>query len=353
MVDSSFDPSYAEKVGREVIAPLAEHYFRVKVVGLEATPDPRDNRPIIFLANHAGRAFPWDAILLDYTVSRYWVDDLDLNPKDKPRSLSAPDLSCHPLLLPFRLENWWRRMGCVDATAANFGRLLRQGKNVIIFPEGIPGIARDFKDRYQLLPFPTPMVRLAEQYNALLVPVSIVGSEYFHPYARRVKLLDMVARRLKLPFLHLSPFLPLLPFFPWLFYVALPAPVTIYFGKALSPADLKTNGQDWESVTTELRRLCQEQLNETRSSYENGMQWWGLIKALAKAPRPAWKLLPHYWPSLFIRHAAENAPQLFPNIPPRWWFWLPLLGWTRPPTGLEKPTNFEEPLIEAFAAITP
>ena len=50
---SRFDPQYAEKVGFEVIEPLAKYYFRLQAFGLENLPDPRLDRPIIFVANHA------------------------------------------------------------------------------------------------------------------------------------------------------------------------------------------------------------------------------------------------------------------------------------------------------------
>lgn len=323
-----FDARYAEAVGREVIGPLATHYFRLKVVGLEQLNLPQDGRATIFLANHAGRCLPWDAILLDYALGRYWVDDLGRPTKDKPRSLAAIELSEHPLLVPFRLNNWWRKVGCLDATARNFQQLVKAGKAVIIFPEGIAGIARDFRERYQLLPFSSSVVRMAAHYDARIVPISIVGPEYFHPYARRTKITDALAKKLQLPFLHLSPFLGLLAGGPWFFYMALPAPVTVVVGKPYQLENIDfTKEAEWETATEKLRQHCQSELNQARAHYERGWQWWGLVKSLLSAPEPFWKLLPPAWPHRFIKHAEATAPNLFPHTTSPWHFLLPVLGW--------------------------
>ncbi len=346
-----FDPAYAESMGRQVVEPLLDYYFRLKMVGLENIPDPHDERPIIFVANHAGRTFPWDAILLDYGLSREWVERRGLAVTEKPRSLAAPELSATVRLLPYRIPGWWEKAGCVDATAANFARLLRQGRHVIIFPEGIAGIARDYRYRYQLLPFPTPLVRLARTYNAWIVPVSIIGSEYYHPFARRVGWMSRIATLLKVPYLHLSPFSPFLPLFPWLFYAALPIPTTIYFGPALEPQSAQSQPPDWEAVSENLRQHCQRQLNEARTKFRRGLDLPGLIAALHRAPEPFWKLLPFYWPQRFIKHAQNYAPRLFPSLPPDWWFLLPIIGWFKPPTlPAEEPTS-ERPVVPSRPAI--
>ena len=328
-----FDPAYTDSVGREVIEPLIKHYFRLKVVGYENMPPPTDGRPVIFVANHAGRTFPWDAVLLDYAVTDFWQKKYGMLTRNKPRPLAAPELSGHPRLFPYRLQNWWHRVGCLDATALNFGRLLKQNQNVIIFPEGIPGIARDFKDRYQLLPFPTALLRLAHRYNALIVPVSIVGSEYFHPYARRVGWIDRIGKRLGLPFLPLSPFSVWLPLLPWLFFSALPVPTTVVFSPPLEPVQPHAEG-GWEDLTNDLRQHCQQQLNQARALYERGMKWGELLLTWLNAPEPFWRLLPFYWPWRFLTHARRNSPHLFPDAPPPWWFWLPFLGWNTPPPTL-------------------
>ena len=332
-----FDPAYTDSVGHEVIEPLIKYYFRLKVEGYENLPGPHEGRSLIFIANHAGRTFPWDAVLLAYTVNDHWQKEYDLPTRDLPRALSAPELSSHPRLFPFRLKNWWHRVGCVDATAINFARLLKQKQHIIVFPEGVPGIARDFKDRYQLLPFPTALCRLAQHHNARIVPISIVGSEYFHPYARRYPWLDRLGQRFGLPFLPLSPFSVWLPFLPWLFFSALPVPTTVVIGPPLEPTQPGPDG-DWESLTEELRQHCQKQLNTARATYECGMKWRELFLTWWHAPEPFWHYLPLYWPWRFLAHARRHAAHLFPDAPPPWWFWLPIIGWNTPPAAFNPQT---------------
>jgi len=323
-------------VGREVIGPLAEYYFRLKVLGLEKLAPPEAGRATIFVANHAGRCLPWDAILLDYAIGQHWLDHFGIDISHKPRSLAALEISDHPLLVPFRMVNWWRKVGCLDATARNFQRLVRSGQSVIVFPEGIAGIARDFGERYQLLPFSDAVVRIASRYKAQIIPVSIVGSEYFHPYAHRAGWTDALAKYLKLPFLYVSPFqwLPLL--FPWAFYIALPAPVTIVIGEPYELVEPEIEGQmgnsneSWQEATQKLRAECQQQLNQARALYEKGWDWSGLLRSLLAAPEPLWKLLPFAWPHRFVNHARQKAAHLFPELPSPWWFHIPLLGLFKP-----------------------
>jgi 1-acyl-sn-glycerol-3-phosphate acyltransferase len=325
-----FDPDYAFDLAQNVIAPLAKHYFRLQQVGLENIPTPYSGRPIIYAANHAGRSFPWDGILLDYAISTFYHDQHGIKVEDKPRTLVAPQVSEFKRNFPYRLENWWYRVGCVDAKAKNFMDLLRQGKDVIIFPEGVPGIERDFKDRYQLVQFQTSVLRLAIRFNALIVPVTIVGSEYFHPYARKVDWLDEVAKKFKFPFLHLSPLTVMLPFMPFLYYTVLPAKVTINFGQPLEPTALINEGEGWETGVDKLRQHVQKLLNKDRARYEKGYEFKKLIASLRESEEPFWKLLPTYWPHRFIKHARESFPDRFEAYPNPWWFYLPIAGLTDP-----------------------
>jgi len=323
---SWFHPAYAIDLAREVLDPLAKYYFRLQQVGLEDLPDPNQGRSIIFAANHAGRSFPWDGILLDYAVSMYWHEQLGFPVEEKPRALVDRQVTLLKRNFLFRIVKWWYRVGCVDATARNFVNLLKQGKHVIIFPEGVPGIARDFKDRYKLMPFKTPMLRLATKHNAYIIPVTIVGSEYFHPYANRNRLFDIIARLLKLPYLHLSPIIFFLLVFPFMYYGVLPAPVTIHFGKPIEPSELIDEGMDWDTATERFRAIVQKQLEEDRKKYDRGNDFKGLISSLKRAPEPFWKLLPLYWPHRFIKHARKYTPEIFQTLPNPWWFWIPILG---------------------------
>src|SRR5262249_22933334 len=64
----------------------------------------------------------------------------------------------------------------------NGERLLRKGELVGVFPEGVKGVGKPFKDRYQLARFGRGgFVRLALRTRAPIVPVAVGGAEEIHP----------------------------------------------------------------------------------------------------------------------------------------------------------------------------
>ena len=60
-----FDHTYCHDLMRRVIAPIADHYFRPRIIGAEKIPA---RGPLILAANHSGTAFPYDAIVLDFAL---------------------------------------------------------------------------------------------------------------------------------------------------------------------------------------------------------------------------------------------------------------------------------------------
>ena len=68
------------------------------------------------------------------------------------------------------------------ACRENAERLLRTGRSVIAFPEGVKGAAKVFRQRYRVQRFGRGgVVRTALALGAPLVPVAVVGAEEAHP----------------------------------------------------------------------------------------------------------------------------------------------------------------------------
>ena len=68
------------------------------------------------------------------------------------------------------------------ACRENAERLLAPGRFVIVFPEGVKGAAKVFRERYRLQRFGRGgVIRVALETGAPLVPVGIVGAEEAHP----------------------------------------------------------------------------------------------------------------------------------------------------------------------------
>jgi 1-acyl-sn-glycerol-3-phosphate acyltransferase len=99
-------------------------------------------------------------------------------------------------------------MGAVRACQENAERLLAQGALVAVFPEGMKGIGKLFRDRYKLQRFGRGgFVKLCMRTRTPVVPVAIVGSEETNPMLARI---EHLAKAVGIPYLPVTPTFPLL-----------------------------------------------------------------------------------------------------------------------------------------------
>jgi 1-acyl-sn-glycerol-3-phosphate acyltransferase len=201
---------------RPLLDLLFDRYWRVAVAGSDALPE---RGPYLLVANAAG-ILPYDALMIAHAVERARGE--------RPRFAVADWLITLPFVSP-RLA----RLGGVRACPENVERLLASGHSVAVFPEGVKGAAKPYRDRYRLARFGRGgVVRLALEHGVPIVPVGVVGAEEAHPILFKA---SAPARALGLPFL------PVTPTFPWLGPLgALPLPSqwVIRFGEPISYADL-------------------------------------------------------------------------------------------------------------------
>ena len=210
------DPVYAERF-RPLFEALYRRYFRVETVGMEHVPD--HGRAMI-VANHSG-VLPYDATMLMYAL-RYD------HPAHRTARPLVEDFLFHFPFLGVALN----RIGCVRACQENAERLLLGNQLAVVFPEGMKGIGKLYRERYQLQRFGRGgFVKLALRTRTPIVPVAVVGAEETHPILARF---TWLAKYLGLPYL------PITPTFPWLGLAGaapLPAKWYIHFGP---PLDLAT-----------------------------------------------------------------------------------------------------------------
>lgn len=191
---------------------LYRHYFRVSVDGAGRLPRGR----VLLAANHAGQ-LPFDAAMLAMALL------LDARPPRLLRGMGEYWMA----RLPF-ISALAGRLGNMVGTPENCTALLEDGECVAVFPEGVRGLNKPYRRRYQLQRFGAGFVRLALETRTPIVPVGIVGSEEQQPGLANW---EQAARRLGLPAF------PITLGFPWLGPLGLlPLPVKYWigFGEAIN-----------------------------------------------------------------------------------------------------------------------
>jgi 1-acyl-sn-glycerol-3-phosphate acyltransferase len=191
------------------VAPLLwlyRNYFRVQLHGEENVPP--EGR-VLIVGNHSGQ-LPFDAAMIEVGL---------LIDKDPPRAVRALVEKWVPTL-PF-VSTYMARCGQVVGTPENCRRLLEADEPLLVFPEGVRGLNKPFRERYRLRRFGAGFVRLALESNAPVVPVGVVGAEEQAPQLFDLKPL---AKLLAFPAFPITP--TILPF-------PLPSRYHLWFGEPM------------------------------------------------------------------------------------------------------------------------
>ena len=181
----------------ETLMPLFEFlyavWWRVEAQGIEHVPG---DGPGLIVANHSG-VLPYDGIMINLAVRHE-------HPARRTCRMLALDMFA---LLPF-LAPLLSRSGAVRANPDNAERLLRKGELVGVFPEGVKGVGKPFKDRYRLARFGRGgFVRIALRTGAPIIPCAVVGAEEIHPMVSQA---NWMAKPLGVPYVPITPTFPLL-----------------------------------------------------------------------------------------------------------------------------------------------
>src|SRR5690606_19440808 len=145
------------------------------------------------------------------------------------------------------------QIGAVLGDPVNCAKVLERGEAVIVFPEGVRGSGKLYRDRYKLMRFGNGFMHLAMQYNAAIVPVGIVGCEETIPAFGNIK--------------PLANFLGI-PYAPVALPVVLPAKVILNFGEPLYYTGGEVNEEEItrrvEEVKNSISGLIDKGLNERK-----------------------------------------------------------------------------------------
>ncbi|ARU56215.1 MAG: acyltransferase family protein [Pseudomonadales bacterium] len=240
-----YDPWGYNTETSKIVMSLFQHvyntYFRVQATGLENIPA---EGPVLIIGNHSGQ-LPIDGMLVAYSIA---------SRQEKPRMPRAMIERFFPTV-PL-LGNFLNQLGAVLGDPVNCSKMLKNGEAVIVFPEGIRGSGKLYKDRYQLQRFGNGFLHLAMQNNATIIPVGIVGCEETIPAIANIKPL---AKMLGVPYVPVA-----LP-------VIFPAKVHLNFGKPMTyPNDNATEDEVTgrvEEVKTVIRELIDKGLQERKGIF--------------------------------------------------------------------------------------
>jgi 1-acyl-sn-glycerol-3-phosphate acyltransferase len=192
LADGGYDPEFMERTS-PLLDFLWTKYFRVQLRGMEHVP-PAGGALVV--ANHSG-GLPYDGAMLIHAFFRK-------HPQHRP---------LRPLVANFAFRSSWMRpvicrIGGVRASMENALSLLARGDLVGVFPEGLRGVGKLFRERYRLAHFGRGgFVRLARTAGVPIIPVAIVGAEEIHPVLGKV---TKLAQPLGLPYIPITPTFPLL-----------------------------------------------------------------------------------------------------------------------------------------------
>ncbi len=251
------DPDFESRFARPLVDFLYRHYFRVQADGIEHVP--ASGRCLV-VANHSG-TLPLDGPILRAALRRD-------HPAHREMRWLAEDFLYY---LPFA-GTTITRVGAVRACNENAERLLRGEQCVAVFPEGVRGISKLYRDRYRLQRFGRGgFVRLALRSGAPIVPCAIVGAEETGPLLFRE---EMLSKWFGLPYL------PVTATFPWLGPAGLlPAPTRwkLWFGE---PIEFASYGPGAAEDDVLVGRLADHVRSQIQQMLDDGVRarrsvWFG------------------------------------------------------------------------------
>jgi 1-acyl-sn-glycerol-3-phosphate acyltransferase len=235
--DFGLDPEFTDRV-QGIALWFYRNYWRVEVDGIRNVPA---RGRALLVANHAGLV-PYDGAMIRTAI-------VAEHPKPRHARMLVVDWA---FAMPFT-NMLLVKTGNVLAHPDNATALLERDQLVGVFPEGVKGASKRYRDRYMVQRMGRGgFVQVALRTGSPIIPVAVVGSEELHPV-----ILDLqpLARLFGLPVFPITPTFPLLGLAGLL---PLPSKWFIAFGK---PIDVSQFGPD----AADDPRLVLELTEEVRS----------------------------------------------------------------------------------------
>ena len=251
------DFGYDEAAAR-VFDPLLDFlyrvWWRVTLSGVENIPN--SGRALLVI-NHSG-TLPWDGAMVKRGIATE-------HPARRHCRMLALDMFT---TLPY-LQPLLRQLGEVRACPENGERLLARDELVGVFPEGVKGVGKYYRDRYRLARFGRGgFVRLALRTRSPIVPISVVGAEEIHPIIAR---LDFLGRPFGFPYFPVTPTFPALgPLgvvpLPSKWWIDVGKPIDLRLGPEVADRPMIVN-ELADNVRTTLQQMIDSRLSRRGSVF--------------------------------------------------------------------------------------
>jgi 1-acyl-sn-glycerol-3-phosphate acyltransferase len=237
-----FDAAFTERV-TNVALWFYRKYWRVETEGVKNVPS---RGRALLVANHAG-IIPYDGAMIRTAI-------LAEHPYPRHARMLVVDWA---FAMPFT-NLLLVKTGNVLAHPDNAIALLERDELVGVFPEGVKGAAKLYRNRYRIRRFGRGgFVQVALRTGAPIIPVAVVGSEEIHPV---IADLQPLARLLGLPLV------PITPTFPWLGIaglIPLPSKWLIAFGEPIQVAHHGPGAAGDARLVLELTEQVREWIQST------------------------------------------------------------------------------------------
>ncbi len=238
------DPDIIEIV-RPFVSFMYHTWWRVQAQGLENVP--AQGRALL-ASNHSG-VLPWDGAMIASAVA----SEHPVQVGRVVRSLHLHWFTTLPFVAPALAAT-----GQVPGLPENAVRLLENDELVCVFPEGLKGVGKLYKDRYKLARFGRGgFIQVALRTGSPIVPVAVVGAEEIYPMLHNA---ESIAKMLGFPYF------PITPFFPWLGLlgtIPLPTRWNITFCPPISTEEYGPRAADDPLTVLSLAERVRDTIQET------------------------------------------------------------------------------------------
>lgn len=236
---------------------MYEEYFKVTFHGLDNIP--AEGRAVL-VGNHSG-LLPLDGAMVAMAGVNHCASPRRIRFLATDWFFSIPGL-----------REWCMETGQVRATLENARKLLDQEEIVGVYPEGIRGVGKTFRERYRMHDWHPGFVQLAIATQSPILPIATVGGDEIFPNFANAK---TMAQMLRMPFFPMTltfPWLPFpMPFMPlpvrWLFRIHKPMDLGY-------PVEKASDRKLCSRIAKEIQYMVQKDLNELLRERKSAFSGW-------------------------------------------------------------------------------